>query len=112
MERLETLAQLVRWAGINTAYNLGFLPADKLDWKPSPDARSALEITNHMAEALRSTAPALTGGDWKLAVFEPARTLEEAQALVRAATEEYAGALLQVRSDDLDRIIHHRRGDF
>ena len=49
---MEVLARQVIWACENIACNLKFIPADKLEWKPAPGAKSALEIVNHAAEVL------------------------------------------------------------
>ena len=51
MKPLEGLAETATWAGKNTAYNLQFIPADKLAWKPAPTAKSALEIAHHLIRA-------------------------------------------------------------
>src|SRR5262249_57717785 len=40
MHEMETFAALARWAGRTFALNLGYLPGEKLEWKPAPGARS------------------------------------------------------------------------
>src|SRR6266545_2032831 len=109
MSPMETAASLVRWATANTAYNLGFIPEDKLAWKPAPTALSALEIANHMSAAMRNMLPALAGGDWTRAEFPQATNLKEAQELVTSTGEEYARALTQLHPEDLQRTINHPR---
>jgi hypothetical protein len=64
MHPLDGLARMTEFAGNNLAYNLEFIPADKLGWKPAPSAKSALEIIQHVTGALNSMRPILTGGEF------------------------------------------------
>lgn len=57
-------------------WNLDFIPADRLNWKPAPEAKSALEIVNHLAEYLDSISRRLDGRD---AAFVPAMDRSEAR---------------------------------
>ncbi len=41
---MKDAADLARWAARDFVHNLEHLPADKLDWKPTPEAKSALQI--------------------------------------------------------------------
>jgi uncharacterized damage-inducible protein DinB len=110
MERFETLAEAVDWAGRNTAYNLEFIPDDRLDWKPAPTAMSALEIVNHMVFAMTAMLPALSGGDWSEPAFTRATNRAEAQELLRSAAAAYSAALRALLPGDLSRTVHHRMG--
>lgn len=107
MHPLESLAGLLRWAAKNTAYNLKFIPDDKLAWKPSPEANSALEIVCHVTGAIRAMRPALDGGSEISfpAPGTPPATREEAQEMLTSAAEEYADALVKVSPADLGREI-------
>lgn len=75
----KTLCTLITGIGQNMAFNLDFIPADKLSWKPAPTANSALEIVNHVLGALGS----LTGST------HPAPVADVASAK-RELTEEIA----------------------
>jgi uncharacterized damage-inducible protein DinB len=112
MNPLEALAQQAEWAAKNTAYNLEFIPADRLSWKPAPTASSALEIVNHMVTAVRGALPMLAGGEWTMPEFTPATNLAEAQQLLTGSAGEYAAALRRVVLADLGRTVEMRRGPF
>jgi uncharacterized damage-inducible protein DinB len=99
------LAGQARWAGENLAYNLDFVPDDKLAWKPSPTAKSALEIVNHTVAALKGMVTVLQGSDWKIPEFAPATNRAEAQALMREASAQYANALQQLSPEALERQV-------
>jgi len=105
MSPLETLANLAIWGARNTAYNLTFIGDDKLDWKPAPTAKSALEIVNHVALAVRSMEPVLRGGEHSPAQFTHAVNLQEAQTLLVTSAEEYAAALREVQREDFTRQV-------
>ena len=42
-----------RWGTESMAFNLGRLPADKLNWKPNPESKSALEVTGEVIGVMR-----------------------------------------------------------
>lgn len=100
----ETLAGLLVWAARNTAYNLEFIPDDRLDWKPSPEALSALEIINHEVESLDAMRPALSGGEWTPAPAA-ATTREEAAGLLVKAALRYAVVLRDLPEEGRDRLV-------
>lgn len=102
-ETLETLAGIAAWTGSNMAYNIGKIPADKMDWKPAPEASSALEIVNHLMQPLFGL-PAMLSGDAP-EEFAPATDLESAQTLVRRASESYAAKLRAMSPESLQGTI-------
>lgn len=53
MADLTSVARVVRWGTESMAFNLGHLPADKLDWKPNPESKSALEVTGEVLGVIR-----------------------------------------------------------
>jgi len=93
---LETIAAQMEWAGKNTACNLGFIPEDKLNWKPAPTAKSALEIVNHVMEFTQGATTVAKDGAWTETPFTPATNLEEAKALLTRTSNDYAAALRTV----------------
>lgn len=111
MNPLEGLARIVEWCASNTAYNLQFIPDDRLNWKPAPTAKSALEIVNHVAHPLKGMTPVMRGDAWSVPPFEPATTLAQAQDLLRTSAADYAAALSQVSMEDLHRTVHLPFGD-
>jgi uncharacterized damage-inducible protein DinB len=106
MHPLETVASLLEWAARNTAYNLEFIPADRLDWKPAPAAKSAYEIIQHVCAAIGGMQPVLEGASEWAPSEEPLPTsLAEAQQQLLSRCEAYAAALRQVPASDLSRTI-------
>src|SRR5438270_10212180 len=85
MHPLDGLARMTEFAGNNLAYNLQFIPADKLGWKPAPGAKSALEIVQHVTGALNSLRPILTGGAYSGGEIPLPTDCKSAQELVRNA---------------------------
>lgn len=104
----ETLAQQVRWAARNLAYNLNFLPADKFDWKPTPTAPSALEIVNHIMGGLENARDVLRGGQWNEASdagLAPVTSVGDAKTQLVGIADKFAATLEALRPDQLERVI-------
>lgn len=99
MSPLQLLSDTVKWAGKNLSYNLGKIPDDKLDWKPAPDAKSALEIAAEVVGVLQNFTALLKkqqSGDRP--VFQ---SRQEAQTAVETASADYALLLLSLGDNDL-----------
>jgi hypothetical protein len=62
MTNLEPVARVVRWGVESMAFNLGQLPADKLNWKPNPESKSALEVTGEVIGVMRMMLGLMTTG--------------------------------------------------
>lgn len=105
-------AQMVRNMGRNMAYNLGFIAADKLAWKPAPTAKSALEIVNHTAYFQLGLANVLAAGTWSEPSFEPATDLESARRLTLESSERLSNHLEGVKPEDLGRTVTLPFGTF
>jgi hypothetical protein len=105
MHPLDSLVGLANFAAKNTAYNLKFIPSDKLNWKPAPTANSALEIVTHVTGAMTSMLPALAGGEWTPPQVTPPTTLDEAQELLTTTAEKYAAALVQIPPQELGKNV-------
>jgi hypothetical protein len=112
MHPLEGMAKQMEWAGGNTSYNLGFIPADKLAWKPAPTAKSALEIVNHVGGFVLGMVSVARDGQWKDPQFTPATDLASAQNLVSGAAESYAAALRTVDPSRLGGEVNLPFGTF
>lgn len=78
--------------------NLDFIPDDKLAWKPAPDAKSALEIVNHLTEFLDSISHRL---DLQDAAFIPATNRDEAKHLLTQTAARFAAAVRAASPDVL-----------
>jgi DinB superfamily len=112
MNPLEALAAQAEWVARNLAYNLDFIPADKLAWKPAPSAKSALEVVNHTAGAFKGMQPVLSGGSFTPGNFTPATTVAAAKELIIGAATDFAAALRKVNPEDLGKQIELPFGSF
>ena len=112
MNPMEGMARQMTWVARNTAHNLGFIPKDKLNWKPAPTAKSALEMIGHTAGFIQAMTPVLTGGQFVPPQFKTPASLEEAQNLITSCTEPYAAALQRLTEADLGRTIQLPFGTF
>ena len=110
--RLDGLARMTEFAGNNLAYNLEFVPADKLGWKPAPTAKSALEIVQHVTGALNFMLPVLGGESYSPTEIPPPTDSRSAQEMVRSATRDYAAALRQVDPARLSETVQLPFGSF
>jgi hypothetical protein len=106
MDNLTVAAWMVRYAVRSLIHNLEFVPADRLDWKPEPGAKSALEIAGEVAGNLQWCLPILRGGEWDTSGGRPRpETREEARSLLTEAADEYAAAL-EAAGPELDRMVN------
>ncbi len=104
MSPLDGVIGLAEWAGRDTAYNLGFIPEDKLAWKPAETAKSVVEVTNEIIYVLNGMVDVIKGGAWP----EPDPTkavsdLADLQEGVKQATANYIAALKTLTPEDLDK---------
>lgn len=104
MSALETLAGQATFAGHNMAYNFDFIPEDKFDWKPAPEADSALAIANHVAQPLSGMLSMLENGKFK-PEFTPATNREEAKQLVIRLSDAYAAKLRSLSPQDTEGTV-------
>ena len=86
-------AALIEFAGKNIAHNLDFIPADRLAWKPAPEAKSALEIITHVAGFTLAMIPVPGGGAFTWSDLAPPAEAASARDLILRATSGYADAL-------------------
>jgi hypothetical protein len=112
MHPLEALASQAEFVARNLAYNLDFIPADKLAWKPAPTAKSALEVVNHTAGAFKGMQPVLSGGSFTPGGLTPATTLAAAKELIIGAAKDYAAALRAINPEDLGKTVNLPFGTF
>src|SRR4028119_1200035 len=104
MNGFEVLARQATFAGRNMAYNFDFIPEDKFDWKPAPEADSALGIANHVAQPLSGMLSMLEGGEFK-PEFTPATNRAEAKELVIRLSEAYAAKLRSLSPQDAEGTV-------
>jgi hypothetical protein len=112
MKPLEPAAGQLLWAAQNLAYNLDFIPDDKLEWKPAPTANSAFEIVRHLTGFLLHAQAILAGGDGSAVEAGPFHTREQAQGQLIEAAQHYAETLTAITPQDLERTIEVPFGKF
>src|SRR5436309_9640518 len=79
---LKDHAAVLRWAARDLMFNLEAIPEDKRDWRPAPEAKSALQMAGEVAGVIRNTLPVVEGGDWEPKDLPHPTTLEEARSQV------------------------------
>lgn len=101
MKPTQLLQDTAIWAGDNLAYNLKFIPDDKLGWKPEPNAKSALEICAEVVGVCHHIPQMFRGESSELArpVFQ---SREAAQSAVKSAVRDYAAFLDGLSEADLE----------
>jgi hypothetical protein len=105
MAELKALARLVRWAAGSMAFNLGKIPADKLDWKPTETSKSALEITDEVIFVMKSSMPVFQGGNLDFQAERPKSSgLDEARQRLAESAEALAVAL-EAAGPELERAL-------
>lgn len=100
MKPLQPYMDTIVWAGQNFSYNLDFIPDDKLNWKPAPDAKSALEIAAEVAGVVKSFGKLLQTGEMKQE-FPTFESRQAAKDAVEAVTKEYAEYMGTLGLDDI-----------
>lgn len=98
MNNIDQLIGMMDWAAKNVNHNLEFIPDDKLDWKPAPDAKSVMDIAHEIALSTDSIAHILTTGEYQKNVARP-DTRDEAKAAITAAAETYTKALRSLTAE-------------
>jgi hypothetical protein len=105
MADMQTHAALARWAARNFDHNLGFLPEERLEWKPEPTCKSAAEVTGEVAGVIRMALKLLSEGRWGQPEFPRPATLAEAREMIRSEGERYAVALETAAPEALSRAV-------
>jgi uncharacterized damage-inducible protein DinB len=104
--------EMVRWAGRDFVFNLEAIPEDKLDWKPSPEAKSALQLAGEVATVAFSTISVLQGGGWSPTPLAVPADLAEARQLVLAHVEAFAAEMEATDPASLQRVLTLPFGSF
>ncbi len=105
MHVLETTARQMEWAAGNIAYNLDFIPDDKLNWKPAPTAPSALEMIGHILGVLSRMTPLLENGAMGAGKAETPENREDAKTQLVAAAHKYTAAMRALEADELKKPV-------
>jgi hypothetical protein len=103
MSQFTHIARLVRFGAEDLAFQLGFIPEDKLDWKPDPASKSALQVAGEVIGVMQSQIIILNGGEIEFSNLPHPSTLEEARTQLAATAEEFAGLLESADEAALER---------
>jgi hypothetical protein len=109
---MKEAVEMIRWAGKDFVFNLEAIPEDKLDWKPSPETKSALQLAGEVATVASSTIPVLQGSGWTPVPLPVPATLSEARELVLKSVEEFAAAMEATDPASLQRVLELPFGKF
>lgn len=115
MANLEPVARVVRWGTESMAFNLGHIPADKLNWKPNPESKSALEVTGEVIGVMRMMVGLLATGAFDRSAGPQASEegafpypvpsgVEDAQRQLTETGEAFAAALEKAGAE-MDRPV-------
>jgi hypothetical protein len=104
MEDVKAAAWMIRYGARSLADNLDFIPADKEQWKPTPEAKSPLEVASEAVRVFGMYLPMLEQGCFPKfnKGFEAPKTLAEAKTWLLEISEQYAKAL-EAAGPELDR---------
>ncbi len=112
METLEAMAGMLQWAGKNCAYNLDFIPDDKLSWKPAPEANSALEIVQHVGVALTMLRRGIAGEESRPDEVALPASREEAKAQLVGWANACADTMRALKPEDFSRTVNLNGREF
>ena len=105
---LEGMASQIEFFAANLAYNLDFIPDDKLEWKPAPEAASAMEIAHHVLMAHARLGATLTGTNADDAPIANPQTRDEAKVELKKSAQNYANLLRGIDPSTLGETIDVR----
>lgn len=104
MESIEVLIGMAQWGAQNVVYNLDYIPDDTLQWRPAPDAQSALEIAHEIARSVESASRLFQTNEYQHKVSEP-QNRDEAKQAILDAVESYATALRSLSEERLNNMV-------
>jgi hypothetical protein len=95
MEDVKAAAWMIRYGARSLAHNLEFIPADRENWKPAPEAKSPLAVAGEAVRVFGMYLPMLEEGGFPASrrPFEPPASLAEAKEQLLEISERYARAL-------------------
>ena len=111
MTSIEKQAEIIYFTARNIAHNLDFIPEEKIDWKPAPEAKSALEIVNHVAKNMTGAIGLVTTGEWD-SNYESATDRESAKTAILKTMNAYAAKLRTLTPGDLEKDANTPMGTF
>ena len=104
MHPMDAVAGMAEWLGPDLAYNLEFIPEDRLEWKPAPEAKSALACAAEAATVTRAMLNKLSGKALK-AEMPAVLSKEQVQADLEKGSAEYAAAVRAIPVEKLSEQV-------
>jgi uncharacterized damage-inducible protein DinB len=105
MHPMEAVAGALEWVGPDLAYNLDFIPEDRLEWKPEPTAKSALACAAEVAHVIRNIVHVLKCGSWESLPPLPAMDKAQVQEALRHASKEFGAVVRELSPERLAESI-------
>lgn len=97
-------------------HNFSFIPEDKLNWTPSPSAKSPLQILAHVAVSANYIADWIGGKETKLTAeqlgakcdAEEKELISKSAAfsVLESATSNALATMKKLTANDLEKIVH------
>jgi len=106
---MESAIKIALWSAQDAVFNLDFIPEDKLDWKPTPEAKSAMEVANEIAGSFQGGISWLETEKWGVN-YVPVTTREEVKTAILDAANEYARKLREFPEERLCEIYESPMG--
>ena len=107
---LELIAGQLTWAQHNINNNLDFVPDDKFNWKPAPEAKSTLEIINHATATVNMMTSAIKGE--ASSELTPATNRDEAKKLLAQVVQAHLSLVGSLQPADLEKPVQLPFGEF
>ena len=105
MGELSYVARMVRSMADSYAIQLEHIPEDKLSWKPTPEAKSAFDVTAEVISVFQMATPLFTGGTFNMeAPRNELTSLADAKAQLAESAAAFAAAL-DAAGDELNRPV-------
>lgn len=104
----ELIASQLNWAQANINNNLDFIPDDKLNWKPAPEAKSIIEIINHATGTVNMFTSLLQGTKTELS---PVTDCETAKAQVTNVIQAHQSAVAALPPSEGEQLVSTPLGD-
>ena len=111
---IELITAQLGWAHENINNNLDAVPADKLSWKPAPEAKSVLEIVTHATGSVNMMTSAIKAavGGGEQAELAPATDLSDAKKLITQVIETHLHCIGSLQPSDLEKTAKLPFGEF
>lgn len=117
---MNTIEQAIQFTEQNLKqfiHNFSFIPDDKLNWSPSPSAKTPMQILAHCAVAAQGLLEPLTGQNNNTPIDQIIKQITEAEAeltnkdqaltVLKDGVTKGLIAMKALRPEDLDKVVNH-----